>query len=140
VTGKDIHLRSLVGKHLRKNSVGHLAIRDASLTAGGLDLWALVNKNGVVMRNHGLGPNNPPTSKMSPGIYKVIFDREVDSCSYQATIGSDVAGSPPAQDIPVQDSRVAASAVPGEKEAVVVRTANGANTETDSAFQLAVIC
>ena len=98
------------------------------------ELWAVVKKDGTLVRGHGLAPGNPPTRKEATGIYRVTFNRDVAGCSYQATIGN------PDTTPPVQDSQVTVSAFPGKKDAVLVRTANRLNQEADSAFQLAVIC
>ncbi len=138
LTGADIKDRSLRGHDLEKNSVGRLAINESRLrsvhSAKGLQLWAVVKKDGTLVRGHGLAPSNPPTRKEATGIYRVTFNRDVDGCSYQATIGN------PDTTPPVQDSQVTVSAFPGKKDAVFVRTANRLNQEADSAFQLAVIC
>jgi hypothetical protein len=137
VTGAKIQERSLRGHDLRKNSVGRLAINESRLrsvhSAKGLQLWALVKKDGTFMRGHGEDPNHP-AAKEATGIYRVTFKRDVRGCSYQATIGTDV----PA--IPFEGGDVVASASPDKEEAVLVRTANHADDETDSAFQLGVIC
>ena len=82
-------------------------------SAKGLQLWAVVKKDGTLVRGHGLAPSNPPTRKEATGIYRVTFNRDVDGCSYQATIGN------PDTTSPVQDSQVTVSAFPGKKDAVI---------------------
>src|SRR5688500_4468368 len=69
VTGKDIRKHSLRGHDLRANSVGGGAIKETSLgavplafaagTAGGLDLSAVLNSDGVLIRGKGLGAGDP---------------------------------------------------------------------------------
>ena len=143
VTGKDIRKHSLRGHDLRRDTVGGDAIRESALgavpvaglaiNAVGLSHWAVVNNDGVLVRGRGQAAGDP-AGRTSTGIYHVIFDRDVRSCSYQATIGS------PGTGVPVFDSQVSVSAHPDNVNAVRIRTANGANAVADRAFHLAVIC
>jgi hypothetical protein len=143
VTGKDIRTHSLRGQDIRADSVGGGAIRESTLaqvptaglasSAGGLGYWAVVNNDGVLTRGKGLAAGDP-AGRTSPGIYHVIFNREVRSCSYQATIGS------PGTGVPVLPSQITVSAHPDNVNAVRIRTANEQNVVADRAFHLAVIC
>jgi hypothetical protein len=139
VIGKDIRKRSLRGHDLRANSVGGGAIRESALetvpsagSAEGLDLWAVVRHDGVVVRGRDIVAGDLPSAvRTTPGNYLVTFDRNVSGCAYQATIGSP-GGTPPdlGQIIVAADS----------SNAVRVRTADGMSAVQDRPFQLAVIC
>ncbi len=98
VTGKDIRKHSLRGHDLRANSVGGGAdqgdprsapfrLAFAAGTAGGLDLRAVLNSDGVLIRGKGLGAGDP-ASKIDTGIYQVIFNRDVTACAYVASVGA----------------------------------------------------
>ena len=129
VTGKDIRKHSLRGHDLRRDTVGGDAIRESALgqvptaglasSAAGLGYWAVVNNDGVLVRGKGQAAGDP-AGRTSTGIYHVIFNREVRSCSYQATIAS------PGTAVPVFASRISVSAHPDNVNAVRVRTADGA--------------
>jgi hypothetical protein len=135
VIGKDIRKRSLRGHDLRANSVGGGAIKESALER----YWAVVEQNGGRNRGEGLAAVDP-TVRLSDGLYRVTFDRDVRDCSYQATIGS------PDHVVPVKDSQVTVSRDPNNFNAVRVRTAtgpimaSGTNTAADRPFQLAVSC
>ena len=143
VTGKDIRTKSLRGHDIRADSVGGGAIRESSLgqvpsaalasSAGGLGYWAVVNNDGVLVRGKCQAAGDP-AGRTSTGIYHVIFNREVRSCSYQVSIGA------PGTGVPVQGSQISVSAHPDNVNAVRVRTANDANAVADRAFHVAVLC
>jgi hypothetical protein len=143
VTGKDIRKHSLRGHDLRRDTVGGGAIRESALgqvptaglarSAGGLGYWAVVNNDGVLVRGKGLAAGDP-AGRTSAGIYHVIFNREVRSCSYQATIGS------PGTGVPVFNSQISVGAHPDNVNAVRIRTAGLNNVVADRAFHLAAIC
>ena len=134
VTGKDIRKHSLRGHDLRANSVGGGAIKETSLgavplafaagTAGGLDLSAVLNSDGVLIRGKGLGAGDP-ASKIDTGIYQVIFNRDVTACAYVASVGAIAAGGP-AQGQPTTAS------MPGNVNGVRVRTENNGNVRPTS--------
>jgi hypothetical protein len=146
VTGKEIQNNSLRGRDLHKNSVRGRAIRERSLgtvpsasSAGGLDMWAVVNSGGGIVRKSGVLSGG----RMTTGIYQVKFERDVRNCSYQATIGN------PGPVISDQDSQITVSAlpstfnnvpIPNNINGVLVRTADRTNVPSDRAFQLAVSC
>ena len=143
VTGKDIRKHSLRGHDLRGDSVGGGAIRESSLgavpaagsvgTATGLDFWAVINGNGVLVRGRGYAAGDP-AAKTGEGIYHVIFNRDVRGCGYVATVGS------PTIDAVPPGGQVHVASHPMNPNAVRVRTANDAGQALDRPFHIAVIC
>jgi hypothetical protein len=155
LTRKDIRKRSLRGRKFELNSVGGRAIKESRLetvpsarSAGGLDLWAVVEEDGTTLRGRGgpvagnapsavqMSAGNPPSAvQTSPGNYDVTFGADVSSCSIQATIVS------PDKDIHVDSGQIIV-ARSSSNNAVHVRTGNGLtlNEESDRPFQIAAIC
>jgi hypothetical protein len=142
VTGKDIRNRSLTGSDLRANKVGGGAIKESSLglvpaavaagSAAGLNLWAVVNNDGLLVRGRGQAAGDP-VGRTNTGIYHVIFNRDVRGCAYLATLGNPGTGGPPAGEVSVASH-------PANVNAVRVRTANPNGAVADRPFQLAVTC
>jgi hypothetical protein len=141
VTGKDIRKHSLRGHDLRGDSVGGGAIRESSLgivpgavnagSAGGLDLWAVVNSDGVLIR--GKGGAGDPASRTDIGIYQVIFNRDVRNCAYVATLGAIGTGGPP-------QGQISVTSLATNVNGVRVRTENDAGAVADRSFHLLVSC
>ena len=142
VTGQDIEERSLRGHDLEQNSVGRLAVNESRLravhSAKGLQLWADVTDTGTVVRGRGgVAGKLPSAAHTPPGDYLVTFSRDVDRCSYQATIGGGGA-------VTVKESQITVSH-PSNPKAVQVRTGFGTDSNGNSIaaprpFQLAVNC
>lgn len=143
VTGKDIRTKSLRGHDLGGDSVGGGAIKESSLgpvpvaglasSSAGLDLWTVVNGNGVLVRGRGFAAGDP-AAKTGEGIYHVIFNRAVNGCAYLATVGS------PTVDAVPPGGQVHVASHPTNVNAVRVRTVNDAGAALDRPFHLAVIC
>jgi hypothetical protein len=142
VTGKDIRNRSLTGNEVRGNRLGGGAIKESSLatvpiaalagSAAGVDLWAVVNGDGVLVRGKGQGAGDP-ASRLGGGIYDAVFNRDVRACSYQATLGGVGTGGPPR-------GQVSVTSHPTNVNGVRVRTEDDAGTPADKSFHLAVFC
>jgi hypothetical protein len=143
VTGKDIRTHSLRGQDIRADSVGGGAIRESTLGAvpaaalatssAGLDYWAVVNGNGVLVRGRGQAAGDP-AARTGEGIYHVIFNRDVRGCAYLATVGS------PTVDAVPPGGQVHVASHPANVNAVRVRTTNDAGVALNRSFHLAVIC
>ena len=74
-------------------------------------------------------------ARTSEGRYQVIFNTNVRSCGYFATIGDASASAPP------QNSQISVSSLGTNVNGVAVRTENGANgNELDRSFHLIVMC
>jgi hypothetical protein len=142
VTGKDIRNRSLTGSEVRENRLGGGAIKESSLgtvptavvaaSAGGVDMWAVVNSNGILVRGKGQGAGDP-ASRTGVGVYDAVFNRDVRGCSYQATLGGVGTGGPPR-------GQVSVTSHPANVNGVRVRTEDDAGAPADKSFHLAVFC
>jgi hypothetical protein len=142
VTAKDIRNRSLTGSDIRQNRLGGGAIKESSLgtvpsaafagSAGGVDMWAVVNSDGVLVRGKGQGGGDP-ASRIGGGVYDAVFNRDVRGCSYQATLGGVATGGPPR-------GQVSVTSHPTNVNGVRVRTEDDAGTPADKSFHLAVFC
>ena len=142
VTGKDIRKHSLKGHDLGQDSLGGGAIKESSLglvpaavnsgSAAGVDLWAVVNADGVLVRAKGTGAGDP-AARTATGVYHVIFNRDVRGCAYLATLGHPSTGGPPPGQVSVASHATNVAAVR-------VRTENDAGAVADRAFHLLVTC
>jgi hypothetical protein len=95
-------------------------------------LWAVVlGSNGALVR----GSGTESTTRLAPGQYRVVFDRDVSACAYVATAGnpSNSNTNPP---------RAFASVAPqtGSPSTVFIEMRDDAGYDVDSSFHLAVFC
>ena len=138
VTNKDIRNHSLTGTDMRKNKVGGGAIDEATLgpvpsafVAAGGSRFAVVNGNGQAVR----GRDVSSAARTSEGRYQVIFNGDVRSCAYFATVGDESASAPP------QNTQISVGSLGSNVNGVAVRTENGTNgNELDRPFHLIVMC
>jgi hypothetical protein len=138
VTHKDIRDRNLSGREIRSDGIGGTAIKESSLgavpvafLAGGGTRLAVVNASGQAVR----GRDISSTARTSAGRYQVIFNGNVRSCAYFATIADPSASAPP------QNGQISVASLGSNVNGVAVRTENGTNgTELDRPFHLIVMC
>jgi len=138
LTTKDIRNHSLTGSDVRKDKLGGGAIKESTLGAvpvsflsSGGTRFAVVNAGGQAVR----GRDISSVARTSEGRYQVIFNTNVRSCGYFATIGDASASAPP------QNSQISVSSLGTNVNGVAVRTENGANgNELDRSFHLIVMC
>ena len=139
ITNKDVRNRSLTGNDMRKDSVGGGAIDESTprprarprSSPAGASRFAVVNAGGQAVR----GRDVSSAARTSEGRYQVIFNGDVRSCGYFATVGDASASAPP------QNSQISVSSLASNVNGVAVRTENGANgTELDRPFHLLVMC
>ncbi|MBA3263827.1 MAG: hypothetical protein H0T69_15390 [Thermoleophilaceae bacterium] len=138
VTNKDIRNRSLTGNDIRKDSLGGGSINEATLgpvpsafLAGGGSRFAVVSASGQAVR----GRDVSSAARTSEGRYQVIFNGDVRSCGYFATVGDESASAPP------QNTQISVGSLGSNVNGVAVRTENGTNgTELDRPFHLIVMC
>jgi hypothetical protein len=90
---------------------------------------AVVNSNGTLARGAGV----VSVSSVSTGQYQVIFNRKVNRCAFEATLGNPHAGTPPFGQIGVAVRF-------HNKHAVFVQTEDSAGTFTPLNFHLIVVC
>ena len=103
----------------------------SAFLAGGSARFAVVNANGQAIRGRAISS----VARTSEGRYQVIFNADVRSCAYFATIGDTSASGPP------QNSQIEVSSLGSNVNGVAVRTENGTNgNELDRSFHLIVMC
>ena len=138
VSTKDIRNRSLSGTDVRRDGIGGGSVKESSLgpvpsafLAGGGSRFAVVNSGGGAVR----GRDISSAARTSEGRYQVIFNGDVRSCGYFATVADPTAGAPP------QNTQISVSSLASNVNGVAVRTENGANgAELDRGFHLIVMC
>jgi len=134
ITGKDVKDRSLRGNKARADSFGGGSIKESSLGtvnfARGVENSAVVSPAGAVVRSTG----GATAQRTAEGRYAVIFQRNMQSCTYVATIGDESAGG-------TGSGLVSVATNPINPNAVNVRTANAANNQAaNRSFHLIVSC
>jgi hypothetical protein len=138
VSTRDIRNHSLSGRDVRPDGLGAGAIKEASLgpvpsafLAGGGSRFAVVNAGGQAVR----GRDVSSAARTSAGRYQVIFNGDVRSCAYFATVGDESASAPP------QNTQISVSSLSSNVNGVSIRTENGTNgSELDRPFHLIVMC
>jgi hypothetical protein len=105
---------------------GDIGPAGASATA----LWAVVRGNGTLAR----ASHVALTEQNNPGVYQVVFDRNITDCAFIA--GRGAADSSSAAD----PGEISATRLPGGTTNVLVVTYNSAGTPADADFHLAVFC
>jgi hypothetical protein len=136
VTGKDLKNRSVTGNDAKRDSVGGGSIKEStlgvvpqSLLAHGSARFAVVNGGGQLVRGR-----NAQAARTGNGRYQVIFNSDIRSCGYYATIGDPSAAGPP------QNSRVSVGSLATNVNGVAVRTENQNGVEMNRPFHLLVLC
>jgi hypothetical protein len=136
VTGKDLKNRSITGNDSRRDSIGGGSIKEStlgvvqqSLMAHGSARFAVVNGGGQLVRGR-----NAQAARTGPGRYQVIFNSDIRSCAYFATIGDASAAGPP------QNSQISVSSLGSNVAGVAVRTENANGGEVNRPFHLVVFC
>jgi len=134
ITNKDFKDGTLRGNEAKPDGFGAGAIKEATLgpvpSAHGLAQSAVVSPAGAVVRGFG----GPTATRTGTGRYAVIFNRNVQSCVYVATIGDEAAGGP-------GSGTVSVATLQTNPNAVDVRTANAANNAPENhSFHLIVTC
>jgi hypothetical protein len=138
VTTKDIRNHSLTGADIRPDYIGGGSIKESTLgpvpaayLAGGASRFAVVSAGGQAVR----GRDVSSAARTSIGRYQVIFNGDVRSCAYYATVGDDSAAAPP------QNSQISVGSLGSNVNGVAIRTENGTNgAELDRPFHLLVMC
>jgi hypothetical protein len=136
VTGKDLKNRSITGNDSKRDSIGGGSIKESTLgvvpqalMAHGSARFAVVNGGGQLVRGR-----NAQAARTGRGRYQVIFNSDIRSCAYFATIGDASAAGPP------QNSQISVSSLGSNVAGVAVRTENSNGGEMDRPFQLVVFC
>ena len=134
VTAADIRNYTLTGKDMRKDGVGGVTIKESRLGpvpfADGLTHSAVVGPLGQFVRGRGV---TSVARVANPGLYQVLFNRDVRGCVYNATIGDVGAGGPPG-------GQVTVGALASNANGVTVRTTNSNGDTANRPFHLLVSC
>ena len=92
-------------------------------------LTAVVNSSGSIARSQG----TTSAGRTAAGQYEVIFNQDVTSCTYVASLGNPASGTPAAGTATVASRNL----VPN---GVFVATYNAAGAATDRSFHLVAVC
>jgi hypothetical protein len=133
----DVHNGGLLGKDFKKNGVGGGAIKESSLEtvpgaliAQGSAHFAVVNAGGQQVRARG----TTSVARTADGRYQVIFDRDVRSCAYYATVGGPAAAVPPG------NGSISVSSLASNVNGVDITTENRIGVNANRPFHLLVLC
>jgi hypothetical protein len=142
IRNRDFKDGTLRGNEAKRNGFGGGAIKERSLaaneigkvnsaaTADGLTRHVVISEAGTIVRGRGA----TSATKSGDGQYQVVFDTDVHSCTYFATLGDPAAGAPAAGEIAV-------GSVAGNANGVLVVTRDSAGaTMVDRSFHLTVSC
>jgi len=138
ITAADIRNHTLTGSDVKKNKIGGGGIKESSLSTVpssfqtfGSGRFAVVNGNGQLVR----GRDVSSVARTANGRYQVIFNADIRSCAYFATVADPTASGPP------QNGQISLSSLASNVNGVAVRTENGnTGAEADRPFHLIVMC
>ena len=134
IDSREVRNYTLTGKDMRKDGVGGVTIKESRLgpvpSADGLTHAAVIGPLGQFVRGRGV---TSVARTGNPGVYQVIFNRDVRGCFYNATVGDVGAAGPPGGQVTVGGL---ATSVNG----VAVRTTNSAGDLANRPFHLLVSC
>jgi hypothetical protein len=130
VAAKDLAGDSVNGSKVLDESLTGADVKDFRLTNQDTGvLFAQVDADGTLARSSG----GVTSTNIGDGRYDVDFGRDVSSCAF-------VAGQGEAEGGGAQGAIVGATDRTGEPNAVFVRTKDADGVETDTPFQLVVVC
>jgi hypothetical protein len=137
IKSADVHNGGLLGKDFKKNGVGGGAIKESSLEtvpsafiAHGSAHFAVLNAGGQQVRARG----TTSAARTAEGRYQVIFDRDVRSCAYFATVGGPTAAVPPGNGL------ISVSSLASNINGVDITTENQNGVNANRPFHLLVLC
>jgi hypothetical protein len=90
---------------------------------------AVVNADGSIARSSGL--RNASNVNVAPGEYDVVFNRKVNRCAYQTTLGAGL--FPP-------DGQIGVAPEAGHKNGVFVTTYNSGGSLANEGFHIIIVC
>ena len=134
IDAREVRNYTLTGKDMRKDGVGGVTIKESRLGpvpfADGLTHSAVVGPLGQFVRGRGV---TSVARVANPGLYQVLFNRDVRGCFYNATVGDVGAGGPPG-------GQVTVGALASNANGVTVRTTNRNGDTANRPFHLLVSC
>ena len=133
IVGADIKNGALASRDMKPDSLGGVAIKESRLgtvpLADSVARYAVVTGAGLAARGRGV----TSVARTSAGRYQVIFNRDVRTCAFLATIADAGAAAPP-------QGEISASALASNVNGVAVRTENSNGNPADRPFHVAVSC
>jgi hypothetical protein len=133
----DVRNGGLIGKDVRANGLGGRAIKEstlstvpAALVSEGATHFAVLNAGGQQVRARG----TTSAARTAEGRYQVIFNRDVRSCAYFATIGGPSATAPP------DNGQITVSGLASNVAGVDIRTTGANGNDANKPFHLLVLC
>ena len=137
IRSQDVRNGGLVGKDVRADGLGGRAIKESTLgTVGGAAVahgsahFAVINAGGQQVRARG----TTSAARTAEGRYQVIFDRDVRSCAYYATVGGPTAAAPP------DNGQITVSGLGSNVNGVDIRTTGANGNDANKPFHLLVLC
>jgi hypothetical protein len=128
VTYKDVRPDKLGGGVVKESTLG--TVPGALVSHGGAR-FAVVNAGGQVVR----GRSVSSSARIGPGRYQVIFDADIRSCAYFATVGNPTAASPP------PNNGISVASLASNVNGVEILTDAGGNNQPENRpFHLIVSC
>jgi hypothetical protein len=125
--GKDLHTGSVGGRAIKESTLG---LVPSSFLTYGSGHFAVVNAGGQQVRFRG----TTSAARTAEGRYQVIFDRDVRSCAYYATIGGPTAAAPP------DNGQITVSGLGSNVNGVDIRTTGANGNDANKPFHLLVLC
>jgi hypothetical protein len=125
--GKDLHRDSVGGRAIKESTLG---LVNASILTQGAAHFAVVNAGGQQVRARG----TTSSARTAEGRYQVIFDRDVRSCAYYATVGGPTAAAPP------DNGQITVSGLGSNANGVDIRTTGANGNDANKPFHLLVLC
>jgi hypothetical protein len=133
----DVRNGGLLGKDVRVDGLGGRAIKESTLAtvpgalvSEGVTHFAVVNAGGQQVRARG----TTSAARTAEGRYQVIFNRDVRSCAYYATIGGPTAAAPP------DNGQITVSGLGPNVNGVDIRTTGANGNDANKPFHLLVLC
>jgi hypothetical protein len=137
IRSQDVRNGGLVGKDVRADGLGGRAIKESTLgtvpgafVAHGSAHFAVMNAGGQQVRARG----TTSAARTAEGRYQVIFDRDVRSCAYYATVGGPTAAAPP------DNGQITVSGLGSNVNGVDIRTTGANGNDANKPFHLLVLC
>jgi hypothetical protein len=93
-------------------------------------IYAAVKANGTIAASNGV----VSSANLAPGLYEVIFDRNITTCAFVGTIGTSATSGT------VQPGQIEVVGRGGTTTGVFVQVQNSAGTLTNKAYMLSVYC
>lgn len=141
ILSKDVRDRGLRGQDLARASVGPNAVKEealnslrlgpvtSSVASQGSAHGVVVGSGGGTVRGRGV----TSTARTATGQYQAVFDRDVRSCVYVATLGDESASSP-------GTGQVSVTSLPSNVNGVRVFTRASNGDAANRSFHLVVSC